>query len=228
MQKRYENLGNATVMPEHVMPEQFYATTPPSRSTGARRLLQAVFTEALTCLNAYHASDSARERRLFNEAYDWFMSTEDNGLYSFESIVLYLDLNADRIRREIKERYGKSYTGGLKPPTKAHPMIQRDYAITGITVLREIEHDPSRGKGNHAGMIVRLPEGKVVKIPFSTIRGDDNWPRVGETGDLTISLHFACRMGLVPGAPKYRQMRRFGGEQRAPGAIHEPKQKSAT
>ncbi len=211
MQKRYENLGNATVMPEHVMPEQFYATTPPSRSTGVRRLLQAVAEEALICLNAHFASSKPSERRLFNEAYDWFMDVDESWPFSFKNIADQLGVNDGRIRKKIEDTYRDYYTGKPKTATEAPRAIQRDYTLTNITVLREVESDPSKGKGNHAGMIVRLPEGKVVKIPFSTIRGEDAWPRVGQTGNLTISLHFACRMGLVPDAPKYRQMRKFGG-----------------
>lgn len=65
------------------------------------RLLLAVLQDAVACWFRYCRAQSRRERRMFQEIYDWFWDKNRDWLYAFESICEYLDLDPDAIRRGL-------------------------------------------------------------------------------------------------------------------------------
>lgn len=65
------------------------------------RLLLAVLQDAVACWFRYCRAQDGRDRRLFQEVYEWFWDKEDEWLYAFESICEYLDLDPDAIRRGL-------------------------------------------------------------------------------------------------------------------------------
>jgi hypothetical protein len=65
------------------------------------RLLLAVLQDAVACWFRYCRAQSGRERRLFQEIYEWFWDKNRDWLYAFESICEYLDLDPDAIRRGL-------------------------------------------------------------------------------------------------------------------------------
>jgi hypothetical protein len=65
------------------------------------RLLLAVLQDAVTCWFRYCRAQGGRERRMFQEIYEWFWDKNRDWLYAFESICEYLDLDPDAIRRGL-------------------------------------------------------------------------------------------------------------------------------
>ena len=78
-----------------------------SRSTplqGERRLMLAVLRDAVDC---YHRGRRTREpatRLLFDETRAWVESTDRRATFSFESICDVLDIDADYLRRRLRQR----------------------------------------------------------------------------------------------------------------------------
>lgn len=62
-----------------------------------RRLMVAVFHEALECLVKYRAAADPKGRRAFAEARQWFLAEEAEWPYSFESICAVLDLDSGAV-----------------------------------------------------------------------------------------------------------------------------------
>jgi len=65
------------------------------------RLLLAVLQDAVACWFRYCRAHGGRERRMFQEIYNWFWDKERDWLYAFESICEHLDLDPDAIRRGL-------------------------------------------------------------------------------------------------------------------------------
>lgn len=65
------------------------------------RLLLAVLQDAVACWFRYCRAQGGRERRMFQEIYEWFWDKNRDWLYAFESICEYLDLDPDAIRRGL-------------------------------------------------------------------------------------------------------------------------------
>lgn len=65
------------------------------------RLLLAVLQDAVACWFRYCRSRDGRDRRMFQEVYEWFWDKENEWLYAFESICEYLELDPDAIRRGL-------------------------------------------------------------------------------------------------------------------------------
>ena len=84
-------------------PEQFFAPALESHAlwNGDRRLLLAVLENAVHEFCKYRHSHTRRGKRLFQEAEEWFCSSDRTWLYTFESICLYLDLDPNTIRQGL-------------------------------------------------------------------------------------------------------------------------------
>ena len=61
----------------------------------------AVLHDALDCIEKYRHATDTRNRRLLDEAKQWFLATDTAWPCSFESICGLLDLDADAIRRRL-------------------------------------------------------------------------------------------------------------------------------
>src|SRR4051812_31783286 len=91
------------LQPLQCLPEQFFNAGQQSAVgwTGERRLMFAVFQDAVACWfrNRHARTDSGRE--LFREIRDWFWDPDQEWLFGFESICMHLDLNAEYCRRKL-------------------------------------------------------------------------------------------------------------------------------
>ncbi|MGE0824757.1 MAG: hypothetical protein AB7G75_36250 [Candidatus Binatia bacterium] len=85
------------------LPEQFFGTAQQSAAVwnGERRLLFAVLQDAVACWFRYRHSRSDSGRELFQEIREWFWEKDRERLYSFESICVHLDLDAEYFRRKL-------------------------------------------------------------------------------------------------------------------------------
>jgi hypothetical protein len=181
-----------------ILPVQFFVEATHLRS-GEQRLMHGVLNEALTTISTYYPSEQPSGKRLFSEAYEWVMSDDQFWLYSFESVCAHLYLEPGHIRKLVRIQYGPYYAPPKPSSTyNRYPIPQQNYILRGVTCVREAEKDPAR-RYDHAGLIVKLATGKMIKVPYSTIRGP--WLRIGQTGNLTVALHFALAKGIAPDAP---------------------------
>ena len=89
---------------EQLLPEQYFVPAWESAVawTGERRLLCAVFQEAVHTFLTDRDARTARGQRLFREAQEWFWSEDGDWLYAFKSICLHLHLDPDYIRRGLQ------------------------------------------------------------------------------------------------------------------------------
>lgn len=89
---------------EALTPDQFFrfAANMPVVWGGARQLLVAVLFNAVNTLFRYRHDHTKRGRQLLQETVDWFRSAERQWLYSFESICIHLNLDADDLRHSLK------------------------------------------------------------------------------------------------------------------------------
>lgn len=84
---------------ERIFPEQFFSSQ--RIDTGARRLMVAVLGDAVNMYQKYKRKNSRRARRLFKETEEWFVSTDNTWLYSFENICDVLGWNAQAVREAL-------------------------------------------------------------------------------------------------------------------------------
>ena len=64
----------------------------------------AVLDNAVHDFQQYHHATRIREQRHFREAYEWFMTQDDTGTFSFVSVCEALGLDPDSIRRSLLVR----------------------------------------------------------------------------------------------------------------------------
>lgn len=93
-------LGNESLMPETVLPAQFYVSS--AKESGEKRLLLAVLEDAIHCLQRYCRSESISQRRLYREAKEWIESGEEKP-YTFHFVCTVLNLDPDKLRAGLKK-----------------------------------------------------------------------------------------------------------------------------
>jgi hypothetical protein len=84
--------------------------------TPERSLMLAVLEEAARCFLNY-GSAQGKQRVLYDEASDWFASSERRRLYDFENICDVLGIEPDYLRRRLFEVRDRSQTA--TPPLAA-------------------------------------------------------------------------------------------------------------
>ncbi len=89
---------------EILTPDQFVHPARESLAawTGERRLLLAVLEEAVHTYRKYYQVRSRREKQLFGEVEEWFLSQDSHRLYAFESICSHLGFDPDCIRTGLQ------------------------------------------------------------------------------------------------------------------------------
>ena len=83
-----------------ILPSQHFG--PRRKQAPEQRLMIAVLHDALDCVDKYRFATSARGRRLFHEAKQWFLADETEWPYSFECICGVLDLDSNAVRQRLR------------------------------------------------------------------------------------------------------------------------------
>ena len=102
---------------------------------GEEKLMLAVLASAIEHFQKYVLSKNERGRILFQEAEEWFLERDSDGLFSFEYICETLQLHPDYIWQGLlswkeakrKERYVQEHRGGRKTLVKtrvAHTSVR--------------------------------------------------------------------------------------------------------
>ena len=78
------------------------------------KLCGAVLEDAWGCLRSYRKDKPHhKQHRHFIEAYEWFMTSGDNGVFSFDSVCNILNIQPEPIRKLV--RTGKFPTNNKSP-----------------------------------------------------------------------------------------------------------------
>ena len=81
---------------------------------GERRLMLAVLRDAVDCYRRGRRARDPATRLVFAEARAWLESTDRCVVFSFESICDVLDIDADYLRRGLRQRRAPG-RGGKRP-----------------------------------------------------------------------------------------------------------------
>jgi hypothetical protein len=79
---------------------------------GERRLMLAVLGDAVDCYRRGRRARDPATRLLFDETRAWLESTDRRALFSFESICDALDIDADYLRRGLRQRQAPGWAHG--------------------------------------------------------------------------------------------------------------------
>ena len=93
---------------------------------GEEKLMLAVLASAIEHFQKHVLSKDEKGKELFQEAEEWFLEKDSDGLFSFEYICETLQLHSDYIRQGLlswkeakrKERYVQEHRGGRKTLVK--------------------------------------------------------------------------------------------------------------
>ena len=90
--------------PDVLLPAQYFAAFRRSGGLERERLLMlAVLEDAIDCYQKYAHARDPRGSQLFDESKEWVMSSDRSWLFSFENICDTLEINADYVRRGLRE-----------------------------------------------------------------------------------------------------------------------------
>lgn len=65
------------------------------------RLILAVLEDAISCYQHYFLAQNAIQKRLFEEAKEWILSSDDSWVFSFENVCDVLAVNAAYLRQGL-------------------------------------------------------------------------------------------------------------------------------
>ncbi|MGH7895623.1 MAG: hypothetical protein ACREQL_13210 [Candidatus Binatia bacterium] len=113
--------------PDVLLPAQFFAAFRRAGGLERERLLMlAVLEDAIDCYQKFAHARDPRGVQMFQEAREWVSSSDRSWLFSFENICDTLEINADYVRRGLREWHER---GGLPRRAKVaeiHPELAPD------------------------------------------------------------------------------------------------------
>ena len=90
--------------PDVLLPAQYFAAFRRSGGLERERLLMlAVLEDAIDCFQKYAHARDPRGGQIFQESKEWVDSGDRTWLFSFENICDTLEINADYVRRGLRE-----------------------------------------------------------------------------------------------------------------------------
>ena len=98
--------------PDVLLPAQFFAAFRREGGLERERLLMlAVLEDAVDCYQKYSHARDPRGQQMYDEARDWVISDDRSWLFSFENICDTLEINAEYVRRGLREWRERNNTG---------------------------------------------------------------------------------------------------------------------
>jgi hypothetical protein len=120
-------------------PQQYYDQfSRAERLDGEWRLLFAVLEDAVRCYITAARSGRSADRRALEEVKEWVDARGDRDLFSFDSICRVLDLEPDRLRRQLAS------LGTVKIPMRRFRTAGRRTAISADVRERRGTRKPAR------------------------------------------------------------------------------------
>lgn len=104
----YDDFLARILEPDIFLPSQFYGTGVLSRKLeGEKRLMIAIFKDAVECLEKYRGSRSGSGQVHYQNALEWVLDTDTEWLFSFTNICDLLGFNPNYIRKMLLRRENK-------------------------------------------------------------------------------------------------------------------------
>ena len=98
--------------PDVLLPAQYFAAFRRAGGLERERLLMlAVLEDAIDCFQKYAFARDPRGQQIFDESREWVSSADRSWLFSFENICDTLEINADYVRRGLREWREKNQHG---------------------------------------------------------------------------------------------------------------------
>jgi hypothetical protein len=94
--------GDTLLEADVILPSQYFATIGSGGLSGEQRLMLAVLVDALNVLQSWKGSGSARKRRNFAEAAQWFNTPGTSHPFSFDSICDALEIDSELLRSRLR------------------------------------------------------------------------------------------------------------------------------
>jgi len=99
--------------PDVLLPAQYFAAFRRSGGLERERLLMlAVLEDAIDCYQKYAHARDPRGGQIFQESKEWVDSGDRTWLFSFENICDTLEINADYVRRGLREWRERGFQAG--------------------------------------------------------------------------------------------------------------------
>lgn len=139
--------------------------------TGARRLLLSVLQDALRSLFQYHCSRTLAGKRIFRETQAWLLSSEQQGLYSFENVCAYLALDPVYIRKGLRrflhetEQFSISDEAGVSSSSRSPRRPFRLIAGPGSRI-------PSKSQDWASRKSAKRPKTRKMLKPSDALEGE--------------------------------------------------------
>ena len=96
--------------PDVLLPAQFFAAFRRAGGLERERLLMlAVLEDAIDCYQKYAHARDPRGQQMFEEAQEWVVSGDRCWLFSFENICDTLEINAEYVRRGLRDWREKNH-----------------------------------------------------------------------------------------------------------------------
>jgi hypothetical protein len=106
MMKRTDNSADpqSVFEPDTLLPSQFADRIGARRHLdGERRLMVAILEDAIDVYRKQAAARDTRKRHLFEDAEAWIEEQNPTWIFSFDNICAVLDLDAEYVRRGLRE-----------------------------------------------------------------------------------------------------------------------------
>jgi hypothetical protein len=104
----YDDFLARILEPDTCLPSQFYGNRGLSRQLeGEKRLMIAVFKDAVECLEKYRGSRNSMGRELYQNSLEWIEDQGTEWLFSFDNICGLLGFDPDYTRGFLLKREQK-------------------------------------------------------------------------------------------------------------------------
>ena len=114
--------------PDVLLPAQFFAAFRRAGGLERERLLMlAVLEDAIDCYQKFAHARDPRGEQMFEEAREWVSSTDRSWLFSFENICDTLEINAEYVRRGLREWRERNQSGKRPHVVELTPDGARDF-----------------------------------------------------------------------------------------------------
>ena len=101
----YDDFLARILEPDIFLPSQFYGSGALSRKLeGEKRLMIAIFKDAVECLDKYRGSRSSSGQVNYQNALEWVQDTGTEWLFSFTNICDLLGFDPSYIRKVLLQR----------------------------------------------------------------------------------------------------------------------------
>jgi hypothetical protein len=102
--------GRLTLLPDAILPSQFFESIGAQTFSSEQRLMLAVLADAINVLGNSRLSPNRRKRNSFNEASSWVFAKGITSPLSFDHVCDALSIDAEGLRKRLSELVSEGST----------------------------------------------------------------------------------------------------------------------